>query len=361
MLQETAGAAAPTRSVAGWDGLSNAGQTGYACAMDRVYERPGPTAEQAVPTARLAAATADPRRVLPLYARTAEVSAELEAAARTLCSRHELRQGDARDLAWIPDGSVHLILTSPPYWTLKEYAGPRGAQLGAIADYERFLDQLDAVWRECARVLVPGGRLAIVVGDVCLSRREHGRHLVVPLHASVQERCRRLGFDNLNPILWHKIANARREAEAPGTALGKPYEPNAIVKNDVEYILFQRQPGGYREPTLAQRLLSVLPAPLHRAWFQQIWTLPGASHPQHPAPFPLALAERLVRMFSFVGDTVLDPFAGTGTTNLAALAWGRSSLGVELVPAYLDAAAARLGEAMGQRVLPGFETWAEDG
>ena len=139
-----------------------------------------------------------------------------------------------------------------------------------------------------------------------------------------------LGFDNLAPIIWHKIGNADYEAGGGGF-LGKPYEPNAIVKNDIEYILFQRKPGGYRSPSLAMRLLSVIPAEDHRQWFRQVWTdVTGASTRLHPAPFPLELADRLVRMFSFVGDTVLDPFLGTGTTSLAAARSGRNSIGVEI-------------------------------
>ena len=181
-----------------------------------------------------------------------------------------------------------------------------------------------------------------MVGDVCLSRKKHGRHVVYPLHSSIQERCRTLGFDNLTPIIWHKIANARLEVENGSGFLGKPYEPNAVVKNDMEFILFQRKPGGYRQPGAAARLLSVIPQDRHKQWYQQIWTMPGASTRNHPAPFPLDLAERLVRMFSFVGDTVLDPFTGTGTTNLAARAWGRNSVGVEVCENYFDIARARL-------------------
>jgi len=185
-----------------------------------------------------------------------------------------------------------------------------------------------------------------VVGDVCLSRRRNGgRHTVVPLHASIQERCRRLGFDNLAPIIWHKIANAVYEVANGSGFLGKPYEPNAVVKNDIEFILMQRKPGGYRSPSLAARVLSVLSLENHQKWFQQIWSgLTGASTRDHPAPFPLELAERLVRMFSFVGDTVLDPFMGTGTTNLAAAWLGRSSIGVEIDPHYFEMARRRLVE-----------------
>jgi DNA modification methylase len=165
---------------------------------------------------------------------------------------------------------------------------------------------------------------------------------VFPLHASIQEHCRAIGFDNLTPIIWYKIANAQFEAGGGGF-LGKPYEPNAVIKNDVEYILFQRKPGGYRQPSLAARILSIISEQEHRQWFQQGWTLSGASTKSHPAPFPLTLAERLVRMFSFVGDTVLDPFAGTGTTNLAAARWGRNSIGFDIEPDYVRMIVERLG------------------
>lgn len=155
----------------------------------------------------------------------------------------QLRLGDARDLSWLPDDSVHLAVTSPPYWTLKRY-NERSGQLGHVADYEEFLDELDQVWRHAYRVLVPGGRLVCVVGDVCLSRREHGRHVVMPLHADITVRCRRIGFDNLNPIIWHKIANAQFEVENGSKFLGKPYEPNAIIKNDMEFITDAAQARG---------------------------------------------------------------------------------------------------------------------
>ena len=125
-----------------------------------------------------------------------------------------------------------------------------------MADYDNFIDELSRVWRECYRVLVPGGRLVCVVGDVCLSRRKNnGEHTVVPLHASIQDRCRQIGFRNLAPIIWHKIANAVYEAAGNGGGfLGKPYEPNAVIKNDIEFILMLRKPGGYRSPSLWQHV-----------------------------------------------------------------------------------------------------------
>ena len=210
-------------------------------------------------------------------------------------------------------------------------------QLGWIEDYEEFLGQLDQVWRMCHTALVPGGRLICVVGDVCLARRKNqGRHTVVPLHASIQERCREIGFDNPAPIIWSKIANAAYEVErGAGGFLGKPYEPNAAIKNDIEFILMQRKGGGYRKPDLSARILSLLSETFFKRLFRQIWTdIPGASTRDHPAPFPVALAERLVRMFSFVGDTVLDPFTGTASTQVAAAACGRNSIDIEVDPGY---------------------------
>jgi len=273
---------------------------------------------------------------------------EVESALQEVPTSHELYQADARDLSFIADESVHLVLTSPPYWTLKKYRD-HADQLGDIADYDAFIRELDRVWRHCYRMLVPGGRLVCVVGDVCLSRRRNrGRHTVVPLHASIQESCRKIGFDNLSPIIWHKIANAVFEASGNGGGfLGKPYEPNAVIKNDIEYILMERKPGGYRKPSLSARMLSIISEENHRQWFQSIWTgLTGASTRLHPAPFPEELAERIIRMFSFAGDTVLDPFMGTGTTTVAAARWGRNSIGVELEPQYFELAQRRIQKSL---------------
>lgn len=181
-----------------------------------------------------------------------------------------------------------------------------------------------------------------VVGDVCLSRKRYGRHVVVPLHADICVACRKIGFDNLNPIIWHKISNASYEVENGTRFLGKPYEPNAIIKNDIEFILMQRKPGGYRKPTEIQRDKSRIEKKNYDEWFQQFWKITGASTKHHPAPFPVELAYRLVRMFSFYGDTVLDPFCGTGTTMIAAMKCDRNSIGIEIDSEYCRMAAKRL-------------------
>ncbi|MBI3944909.1 MAG: site-specific DNA-methyltransferase [Armatimonadetes bacterium] len=256
-------------------------------------------------------------------------------------TKHLLVPGDARDLSFLGDESIHLVVTSPPYWTLKRYHDHPG-QMGHIGDYEQFVKELERVWRECYRTLVPGGRLVCVVGDVCLSRRRNGRHVVMPLHADIAVSCRRIGFDNLNPIIWHKIANASYEVDNGSRFLGKPYEPNAIIKNDMEFILMQRRPGGYRKPTEEQRRRSMIDKRDFGDWFRQFWNITGASTREHPAPFPLEIAHRLVRMFSFWGDTVLDPFCGTGTTMIAAAKLGRNSVGVEIDPHYCRAAEQRI-------------------
>lgn len=255
-------------------------------------------------------------------------------------SRHEIRLGDARELAGVADESVQLIVTSPPYWNLKTYDGAAGeAQLGHFDEYARFLSELNKVWRRCARSLVPGGRLCVVVGDVCLPRKRHGRHSVVPLHADIARDCVDLGLDYLTPILWHKIANAVTEVAGNGGGfLGKPYEPNGIVKNDVEYILLFRKPGAYRSPTQEQRLLSLIDKDDHNRWFRPIWSdVRGQLRSLgHPAPFPVEIAYRLIRMFSFVGDLVLDPFVGTGSTVEAAIQASRSSISYEIEPRYFE-------------------------
>ena len=242
---------------------------------------------------------------------------------------------------WIPDESVHLVVTSPPYWTLKKY-NDHPDQLGDIDHYEAFMDELDKVWSHCYRALVQAGGLRGGRRMYCEKAKRRSAHGRTPPCGHFRALSR-IGYDYLTPILWYKIANASYEIENGSSFLGKPFEPNAIIKNDIEYVLMLRKHGAYRKPTETQRNMSRINKEDHGRWFRSIWSdVPGASTQKHPAPFPVELATRLVRMFSFVGDTVLDPFAGTGTTLLAAVQNQRNAIGVEIDPAYCRIARQRL-------------------
>ena len=286
---------------------------------------------------------------IPALARDKGRMGEINQAVRQLPSHHELFEGDSREiLAELDDESVDLAVTSPPYFNLKDYETPEDGQLGHIDDYAEFIYKLDEVWKECHRVLRPGGRLCVVVGDVLRSRSQHGRHRVIPLHATIQEHATNIGFDNLAPVIWYKIGNASLEAGGNARFLGKPYEPGAVVKNDIEYVLLFRKQDGDRSPSKEERILSTIEADEHQKMFRQIWgDIKGERQQEHPAPYPVELADRLIRMFSFVDDTVLDPFAGTGSTAVAASAVGRNSISIELEPEYVDIAENRIEEERG--------------
>lgn len=284
------------------------------------------------------------RSKIPELARDEDRMEEIDKSIQRIPTDHDLHLGDSREvLKNLDDESIDLVITSPPYFNLKDYETPEDGQLGEIDEYTEFISMLDDIWKECHRVLRPGGRLCVVVGDVLRSRSEHGRHRVVPLHATIQEHATDLGFDNLAPVIWHKIGNASLEAGGNARFLGKPYEPGAVIKNDIEYILLFRKQDGYRSPSTEERILSTIEADTHQQMFRQIWEdIKGESQTNHPAPYPADLAERLIRMFSFVGDTILDPFAGTGSTAVAASRCGRDSSSIEIEPEYRDIAETRL-------------------
>jgi site-specific DNA-methyltransferase (adenine-specific) len=265
-------------------------------------------------------------------------------------TEHRIILGDSRRMPELGDASVHLVVTSPPYANLKRYEADNPDQLGHIADYGEFLRELDKTFAECFRVLVPGGRICCVVGDVNVARRDAGRHYVLPLSSDIRVRARKLGFDNLQGIIWLKVANIKLEASSSSRYLGKPNLPNGIIKNDTEHILFLRKPG-YRSPTAEMERASFIPSDEYPSLFSTIWSdIPGASLKEHPAPFPLEIATRLIRMFSFAGDRVLDPFGGTGTTALAALRLGRASVTYEVEEKYVQLIARKLA---GQKTLGG--------
>jgi site-specific DNA-methyltransferase (adenine-specific) len=228
--------------------------------------------------------------------------------------------------------------------------------MGHFEDYDHFLSSLDQVWNECKRIIVGGGRICCVVGDVCIPRKKGGRHYLVPLHSDIQVRARKLGLDCLQPIFWHKIANGVTEAEGNGAGFyGKPYQPGGIIKNDIEYILFLRKGGEYRSVPALAKALSMLTREEMKTWQRSIWSdLRGAStRDGHPAPYPVEVAERLIKMFSFAGDTILDPFAGTGSTSQAAIMSGRNSIANDIEPAYVEIARQRIMKTARQHRVVG--------
>lgn len=287
--------------------------------------------------------TAELNSAIPEIAKDKAKISKLDRRISSTKTKHLISRRDSRNLGFLADESVQLAITSPPYWNLKKYDNFE-EQLGNIQKYEGFHTELNKAWSEILRVLEPGGRLIVIVGDVLLSRRKFGRHKVVPLHADIQVNCEKLGFDNLAPIFWHKISNASFEVKGNSKFLGKPYEPNGIIKHDIEYILMLRKPGGYRSPTKRQRKLSIISEENFNKWFKQIWNFNGISSSFHPAPYPIEMTDRLVRMFSFVGDTVLDPFTGSGTTSISCCNYGRNSIGLDVNPTYLKEAYKRLSK-----------------
>jgi site-specific DNA-methyltransferase (adenine-specific) len=246
-------------------------------------------------------------------------------------------RGDPRRLSGIPDRSVHLAVTQPPAWPVSPASDGSDA-FGAGLEYRPYLAELERVFSEVFRVLVPGGRLVCIASDIWLSRREHGRHRVLPFCADVSLLCRDRGFDHLTPIIWHRPTGRRSPA-----FLGKPYEPNGGIRSDASLILMLRKPGGYRKPTADQRKRSRIDRDRYRRWFKQIWA--AETGDTSCASFPVEIAERLIRMFSYWGDTVLDPFCGCGTVLAAAFNCHRNGVGVEADPEACRIALNRVHEA----------------
>jgi DNA modification methylase len=251
---------------------------------------------------------------------------------------HSLVHGDARDLHWINDNEIPLILTSVPYFDLKEYEHEAG-QLADIRSYDEFLAGMTDALREAYRVAMPGARMAISVGDVLRSRAKHGAHEILPLSSDIIVNCRRIGFQSLTGIIWKKYQNCRYE-QGGGGVLGTPDQPRRVIKSESERILLFKKPGEYFSATPEQREASRISKEDQKKYWREIWDdIPGArASSDHPAPFPVELAYRLIRMFSFTGplpQTVLDMFSGSATTAIAAMRAGRSSICVDVARQYV--------------------------
>lgn len=241
--------------------------------------------------------------------------------------RHVLINGDCRMMDLLMDGSVHLIVTSPPYWQLKDYGVKE--QIGYNDSYEEYINNLNLVWTECFRVLKSGCRLCINIGDQFARSAYYGRYKVIPIHSEIIRFCEAIGFDYMGNIIWQKQTSMH--TSGGGKVMGSyPYPRGGIVKIDYENILIFKKPGKCGAKNNEARLQSQLTDENWNTYFNSHWIFPGDTQNKHIAVFPEELPARLIKMFSFKDDTVLDPFMGSGTTALAALKNGRNAIGFEL-------------------------------
>jgi len=227
----------------------------------------------------------------------------------------------------LPDKSVHLVITSPPYWQLKDYGSDE--QIGFNESYESYINNLNLVWKECHRVLHPGCRLCINIGDQFARSVYYGRYKVIPIRTEIIKFCETVGFDYMGAIIWQKVTTTNTTGGA--TVMGSfPYPRNGILKLDYEFILIFKKLGNPPKPTAEQKKLSAMTKDEWNDYFAGHWNFASEKQNGHLAMFPEELPARLIKMFAFVGDTVLDPFLGSGTTSLAARNLGRNSVGYEI-------------------------------
>lgn len=255
-------------------------------------------------------------------------------------TKHLVINGDSRQMSELSDESVHLVVTSPPYWQLKDYGTEN--QIGFHDDYETYINHLNLTWQECLRVLHKGCRLCINIGDQFARSTYYGRYKIIPIHTEIIKFCETIGFDFMGQIIWQKVTTMNTSGGA--NIMGSyPYPRNGIVKLDFEYILLFKKQGNAPKPTAEQKANAIMTNKEWNTYFNGHWTFPGAKQDKHLAMFPEELPHRLIKMFSFPGETVLDPFMGSGTTALAARNLGRNSVGYEINPDFIPLIKERIG------------------
>jgi DNA modification methylase len=258
--------------------------------------------------------------------------------------------GDSRQMNLLADKSVHLIITSPPYWQLKDYGTEN--QIGFHDSYESYINNLNLVWSECNRVLHDGCRLCINIGDQFARSVYYGRYKVIPIRTEIIKFCESIGLDYMGAIIWQK--QTTMNTTGGGAVMGSfPYPRNGILKIDYEFILIFKKQGNSPKPTLEQKKLSEMTKEEWNTYFSSHWTFGGAKQDGHIAVFPEELPARLIKMFSFAGETVFDPFMGSGTTALAAKKLQRNSIGYEINPEFIPFYKSKLN--VGQADLSGTE------
>ena len=253
---------------------------------------------------------------------------------------HKVIIGDSRCMKEVQSESVHLIVTSPPYWQLKDYGNSK--QIGFNDTYEQYINNLNLVWNECFRVLHKGCRLCVNIGDQFARSVYYGRYKVIPIRTEIIKFCETIGFDYMGAIIWQKVTTCNTTGAA--TIMGSfPYPRNGIIKLDYEFILIFKKPGNPPKVSRDVKEKSKLTLEEWNQYFSGHWNFPGEKQDKHLAMFPEELPRRLIKMFSFVGDTVLDPFLGSGTTSLAARNLDRNSTGYEINENFLPIIEEKLG------------------
>jgi site-specific DNA-methyltransferase (adenine-specific) len=267
-------------------------------------------------------------------------------------THHKIINGDSRQMTELPDSSIHLVITSPPYWQLKDY-GSRD-QIGFNDSYENYINNLNLVWKECYRVLYPGCRLCVNIGYQFARSVYYGRYKIIPIREEIIKFCENVGFDYMGAVIWQKVTTSN--TTGGGVQMGSyPYPRNGILKLDYEFILILKKLGDAPKPTKEQKELSKMTAEEWNTFFAGHWNFTGTRQDNHIAMFPEELPRRLIKMFSFVGDIVLDPFTGSGTTNLAAKNLGRNSVGYEINSDFIPVIKEKLGIKQGDIYETTFE------
>jgi DNA modification methylase len=253
---------------------------------------------------------------------------------------HKIINGDSRQMSELKDESIHLVVTSPPYWQLKDYGTEN--QIGFHDDYETYVNHLNLTWKECFRVLHKGCRLCINIGDQFARSVYYGRYKIIPIHSEIIKFCEMIGFDFMGSIIWQKTTTMNTTGGA--SIMGSfPHPRNGIVKLDFEYILLFKKQGNAPKPTIEQKQHSAMTTEEWNTYFNGHWYISGARQDNHLAMFPEELPKRLIKMFSFPGENVLDPFLGSGTTSLMAKSLGRNSCGYEINPEFISVIKQKLG------------------
>lgn len=254
---------------------------------------------------------------------------------------HRIINGDCRDMSGLADQSVHLIVTSPPYWQLKDYGSDE--QIGFNDTYEEYINNLNIVWKECYRVLHDGCRLCINIGDQFARSVYYGRYKVIPIHSEIIRFCETIGLDFMGQIIWQKTTTMNTTGGA--SVMGSfPYPRNGVAKLDFEYILLFKKQGKAPMPMPWQKQEAQMTTEEWNTYFNGHWYFNGARQDKHLAMFPEELPKRLIKMFSFPGEIVLDPFMGSGTTALVAKKLGRNSVGYEINSSFLPLIKERVAE-----------------